>query len=222
MRGDGVGVALAQKRIDQFPVLQRKHLAQRRKPRVGVREEKLLRLRRGLNGHPLSGQIGKGINIAVPAHRDHLSAEHVRLRPAILRFPAVDGEAAPYAVDRAALHQFLFILPVDDQKRRPIPQPPEGLGRQIHVNPRRQAACVLIIKGRIIVAADHDNGSVVVLRPFGRVCAAASADQQRGTRQRGTRQRAEKSGSFFLPHSNTPPVPAPVEASHYVIYFYIC
>ena len=140
-----------------------------------MRKKDILRLGRGLNGHAPPSQIGKRIDIAVAAHRDHLTADHVRRGPAVLIFAAVNGETAPNAVDFAAFHQLFFRFPVDDRENGLIPHARKGFRCQIHVDARGPSVHIFIIIRRVIITADDDHGFHAFIRFIYGFFRAASA-----------------------------------------------
>ena len=185
MGGNGIGIALAEIGVQQLGVLQRENLARGRNAGVGVAEKQLLGLGGGLHSDALTRQVTEGINAAVLAHGDDLTAIHIGLGPEVLVLSAIDGKAAPDTVDGAALHQILLLLPVDGGELGPVTHAAEGLCGKVYINAGGMAAGVLIVKGGIVVAAHGDDGECIRL---GRVRArrGCTAAEQTGQQAHGT------------------------------------
>ena len=83
MGGDAVHIAAGQHCVLHTAVFDAEHLHRLRDARVGAAEKDLLRLAGALHGDGLAGKVAEGSDAAVGIHRSHLTAHHVRSRPAV-------------------------------------------------------------------------------------------------------------------------------------------
>ena len=147
-------------------------------------QKQLLRLGGALHGDALAVQVAKTVNVAGRLHYDHLTAVHIRPRPAVEILSAVHGEAAPEAVHVAALQKGVLILPVDFLEARRPAQSLAGGGGDLHVDTGELAVFVQIEVWLVVVAAhgQHRQGFAVRVRhrlPAGAQHRAAQRQQRR-------------------------------------------
>ena len=163
-------------------------------------QENLLRLGGGLHRHPLSLQVLQGIDGAVFPDGHYLTAVHIRLRPTVLVLPAVNGKAAPDAVNGPLLHQLLLVLPDDGLELRLVAHTPKGLPGQLHIDARRRPIRILIIKGRVNVAAHHDLGQflLILVSPSPQAAAGKQLRQKEGCQRCGKGPRTRAPSVFLL------------------------
>ena len=162
MGGDGIHIAAGQHCILHAAVFDAEHIHRLRDARVGAAEKDLLRLAGALHGDGLSGKVAECPDAAVGIHRSHLTAHHVRPRPAVHLFAAIHGKAAPDAVDGTAFHQSCFLFPIDRFKPGSIPHAAERLGGDLHIDPGGNAVIVQIDIRWIGVASHNDLCKTVV------------------------------------------------------------
>lgn len=97
-------------------------------------------------------------------HRNHLTAHHVRPRPAVYLFASIHGKAAPDTVDGAAFHKICFLLPVDRFKPGSIPHAAERLGGDLHIDSGGNTVIIQIDIRWIAVASHNDLCKTAVFR----------------------------------------------------------
>ena len=164
MGGDAVHIAAGQHCVLHTAVFDAEHLHRLRDARVGAAEKDLLRLAGALHGDGLAGKVAEGSDAAVSIHRNHLTAHHVRSRPAVYLFASIHGKAAPDAVDGAAFHKICFLLPVDRFKPGSIPHTAERLGGDLHIDPGGNTVIIQIDIRWIAVASHNDLCKTAVFR----------------------------------------------------------
>ena len=188
MGGDAVHIAAGQHCVLHTAVFDAEHLHRLRDSRVGAAEKDLLRLAGALHGDGLPGKVAECLDAAVGIHRNHLTAHHVRPRPAVYLLASIHGKAAPDAVDGAAFHKICFLLPVDRFKPGSIPHAAERLGGDLHVDPGGNAVIVQINIGRIGIAPHNDLRKTALHR----VRSAAGSQAADGSRCRQQRAAVQK------------------------------
>ena len=188
MGGDAVHIAAGQHCVLHTAVFDAEHLHRLRDARVGAAEKDLLRLAGALHGDGLAGKVAEGSDAAVGIHRNHLTAHHVRPRPAVYLFASIHGKAAPDTVDGAAFHKICFLLPVDRFKPGSIPHAAERLGGDLHIDPGGNTVIVQINIGRIGIASHKDLRKIAVHS----VRSAAGSQTANGSRCRQQRAAAQK------------------------------
>ena len=164
MGGDAVHIAAGQHCVLHTAVFDAEHLHRLRDARVGAAEKDLLRLAGALHSDGLAGKVAEGSDAAVGIHRNHLTAHHVRPRPAVYLFASIHGKAAPDAVDGSAFHKICFLLPVDRFKPGSIPHAAERLGGDLHIDPGGNTVIVQIDIRWIAVASHNDLCKTAVFR----------------------------------------------------------
>ena len=185
MRRDRIHIALAERGVEQFAILQTVYFTHKRNAAVRSLEENTFRLGGGLHGNGPALQIAQPINIAAAVDRNHLAADHIRFGPVVFILAPINGKASPDTVNITMFNQFLLFFPVNADEGYRIPQPSEGFLSQIHIYARRIAVFIGIIKRRIVVTAHLDRYRcfrLVLLHILG----------SRTSAQQHTRQRCRK------------------------------
>ena len=164
-------ISFPKKCIDQLPVSETDQISQFRDPLICPVQKNAFRLGCRLDCKILSLQVTQFINVTARIYSNHLTACYVRSGPAVIVKTSLHGKAAHNTVNLPALHQFLFLFPVDLDNLHLVPHSLEGFGRQLYIDSCRNTIFIQIVVWRIAVAAERDNRPFLFLPTDSRISA---------------------------------------------------